>query len=118
MSSWDCNRKNKNMKILFFLSLGTILLIMILVCVIFLLMLSLPTVITFIPEHIEHAHQSDIISFFADKIDAVFGSVLYCLVLIAVMVILQLFLLFSFVWKSKKDNMIPIHCHPIDGDKR
>ena len=71
-------------------------------------MLSLPTVITFIPEHIEYAHQSDIISFFADKIDAVFELVLYCLVLIVIMLILQFFLLFSFVWKLKKDNMIPI----------
>lgn len=76
-------------------------------CIIFLLMLSLPTLITFIPEHIEFAHDSSIIiAFFEDQIDSVFDLVLYCIVLINSMLALQLFLLFSFVNKSKKRNMI------------
>ena len=95
------------MKLRFLLPVATILLIMALSFIILLLMLSLPTLITFIPEHIEFAHDSSpIIAFFEERISAVFDLVLYCIILINSMLALQLFLLFSFVKKSKRENMI------------
>lgn len=90
------------MKIRFILLLGTVALIMILISSIFLLMMSLPTVLTFIPEHIEHGSRTEMLNFFNGQINAIFDAVLRYLAYMVIALIFQAFLLLSVIMKLRR----------------
>lgn len=91
----------KFMKIRFILLLGTVALIMILISIIFLLVMSLPTVLTFIPEHIEHGSRTEMLHFFDGQINAISDAVLRYLAYMVIALIFQTFLLFSVIMKLR-----------------
>lgn len=90
------------MKIRLILLFGTVAWVMILISIIFLCMMSLPTVLTFIPEHIEHGSRTEMLDYFDGQINAVFDAVLRYLAYMVIALICQVLLLFSVIMKLEK----------------
>ncbi len=92
------------MKIRLILLFGTVAWVMILISIIFLLVMSLPTVLTFIPEHIEHGSRTEMLDYFGGQINAVFDAVLRYLAYMVIALICQVLLLFSVIMKLRREK--------------